>query len=130
VVAVVGWQEAKKAAWKQLGRRYWKVVIGVELARKYGPGVLAAVTVAALAGGAWWLIVHLPDVSAPRISADVPGRWWWWPLGLGLAGAAVALVVRRPDPLVVRSPAAVAARVVAVLAAAGAVLLLLATRDA
>lgn len=128
------WREAKKAAWKQFGRRYWRVIVGVELAKRFGPAVLAGLTVAALAGGVWWLVFHAPSPSSVTAHVgfpdfDVPGRWWWWPVGAA-AAIGVVLVFRRRDPLAVRRPAAVFARVVAVLAAAGAVLLLLATRDA
>lgn len=128
----MGWQEAKKVAWKQFGRRYWKVIVGVELAKKFGPAILAGLTLAALAAGVWWLVSHAPtpaSLTAHIGVPDVPGSWWWWPVAAA-AVAALVLVFRRRDPLAVRRPAAVLARVVAVLAAAGAVLLLLATRDA
>lgn len=133
----MGWQEAKKAAWAKFGRRYWKLIVGVELARKFGPGLLAGLTVAALAAFVWWLVSHAPSptsltahIGVPDL--DVPGRWWWWLIGVA-ALAAVVLLTRRHDPLAAPlryRPAAIAARIVAVLAAAGAVLLVLVTRDA
>lgn len=128
----MGWQEAKKAAWQQFGRRYWKAIVGVEMARRYGPGLLAALTVGALAAGVWWLVTHLPDLPAAAGVVDVPGRWWYWPVG-GVAALTAVLLLRQRDPLagpLRYRPAALARRVVAALAVAGAALLLIVWREA
>jgi MYXO-CTERM domain-containing protein len=98
------------------------------MARKFGPAILAGLTVAAIAAGAWWLVVNASRLPLPETSADVPGSWWWWPIG-AVGVAALAFAVRRRDPLAVQRPAGVAARIVAVLAAVGAGLALYATRN-
>lgn len=127
----MGWQEARKAAWKQFGRRYWRVIVGLEIARRSTPAVAAALVLAGLAALVWWLVVHAPSpssVDVPRL--DVPGRWWWWLIGLPTAAVLVWWLVRRRNPYRVPSPPRPARRAATVLAAVAAVAVFLVWRQA
>jgi hypothetical protein len=126
----MGWQKAKDAAWREFGRRYWRLLVGLEIARRSAPAVLAGLTVAAVGVGVWWLVTHAPP--APSLSmpdVDMPGRWWHWLAGLGLAALAW-WIIRRRNPYASPSPYRFARRVAAVLAAMGAVAVFLLWREA
>jgi hypothetical protein len=121
----MGWQKARDAAWREFGRRYWKLLVGLEIARRSAPTVLAGLTVAAVGAGVWWLVTHAPpapSLSMPEV--DAPGRWWHWVLG----SLAVVLtgwwVARRRNPYMPPNRGRrLAAAAVAFAAAAVAVLL-------
>lgn len=96
----MGWQRARSAAWAEFGRRYWRVIVGLEMARRSAPAVLAGLAVAGIAAGVWWLVTHAPAVSVPDAPPlDVPGRWWWWLIGFAVAVvSALWLAGRRHNP--------------------------------
>ena len=80
---VMAWQKARDAAWREFGRRYWRVIVGLEIARRSAPAVAAGLAVAGLAVLVWWLVTHAPSPSSVKFSRlDVPGRWWWWLIGV------------------------------------------------
>jgi hypothetical protein len=129
-VTVMAWQKARDAAWREFGRRYWRVIVGLEIARRSAPAVLAGLTVAAAAVGVWWLVAHAPSVSPPDLGRlNVPGRWWWWPSGLLVLAGLVWLALRR-NPYRVPGPHRAARRAATVVAALAAVAVFLVWREA
>jgi hypothetical protein len=129
-VTTVGWHRARSAAWAEFGRRYWRVIVGLEIARRSAPAVLAGLAVAAVGVLVWWLVAHTPSpssLSAPNV--DAPGRWWYWLAGLLLA-ALGWWVVRRRNPYHPPTPHRGARRVATAVAALAAVAVFLLWREA
>lgn len=80
-----GWQAAVDAAWRQMGRRYWRLIVGMQLAGRVLPWLAAATLLGFAVYGIAWVVRH---VRAPQIHLDFG---WVWPT-LIFAGIALTVV--------------------------------------
>lgn len=126
----MGWATARQSAWKAFGRRYWRLIVAIELARKAAPALAVAAGAVAVAAGVGWAYTHLRNLDAPTVHAPSvdPPAWLPWAGAAVAVGAVVWLVRRRRNPY--RIPAAYrrhswTARIAALLAAVGVVVLAL-----
>lgn len=97
-----GWERAKDAAARRWGAEHYRLVIGLQVARKLAVPGLVVLTGLVVAGGAWWATTHLHPSApgpAPRTASTAAHHttgsvpWLGLPWGWVMAGAVLLLAL-------------------------------------